>query len=78
MRTALKILLLIESTVLAIALITPLTPSKTGGKVRLGEYFFDEPTYFHEVLVNLVMLNLIVAVLAIVFAVYVSRSSGGD
>ena len=78
MRTGLKILALLESTALAIALIMPFTPSKTGGDVRLGKYFFDEPTYFHEVPVDLVLLNLIVAVLAIAFTVYVSRSSGGD
>ena len=77
MKEKLQVLLLVESIALVIALIVPITPSKTGGNTRLGKYFFDEPTYLHEVAVNLVMLNLILAVLALVFAVYVSRGTSG-
>jgi hypothetical protein len=74
----LKILLLVEAIALVIALVVPLTPSKTGGDVRLGKYFFAEPTYLHEVLVGFVLVNGIIMVFAIAFWIYNARNPGDE
>lgn len=65
-KTYWKILFLIEASLLAIALILPITPSKTGSDKSLAEYFFENPDYFEQVLFNLVFINLIVGFISVI------------
>ncbi len=70
-KLALQVLFLIEWAALLIALVMPVTPSKTGkGKVRLAEFFIQDATYLHEVLFGFVFTNLIIGLLASIFWVY--------
>jgi prolipoprotein diacylglyceryltransferase len=74
-----QVLLLVESAVLMIALIMPVTPSKTGGDVRLAKYFVEQPTYLHEVVLNVILLHLIIAAFALVFLAFGRKEiRGGD
>lgn len=65
-KTFWKILFLIEASLLAISLILPITPSKTGSDKSLAEYFIESPNYFEQVLFNLVFINLIVGFISII------------
>jgi hypothetical protein len=65
-KTFWKIFFLIEASLFAIALILPVTPSKTGSGKNLTEYFFDNPSYFEEVLFNLIFINIIVVFIALI------------
>lgn len=64
----------IQVVVLVIALIMPITPSKTGSDGGFADFFFDAPTYLQEVAVNFVATNLLVGVLAIGSWIYLRRS----
>lgn len=69
-----QIFFLVEAFVLLIALIMPVTPSKTGSDRSLAEYFILNPNYIEKVLFNFVFINLIVGLLAlVVFIVWKSR-----
>ncbi len=57
-----------------IALILPITPSKTGSDGSMADMFFAEPTYRHEVLVNFVGVNIILAALILVARIMQKRS----
>ena len=56
-----------------IALILPFTPSKTGGNTRIAYVFFSEPTYWHEVLVNLVLGSVLLAILILIARIMTKR-----
>ena len=65
-KTFWKILFLIEASLLAISLMLPVTPSKTGSDKSLVEYFIENPDYIEEVLFNLVFINLIVCIISVI------------
>jgi len=62
----LKGLLVLESIGLAIAVVTPITPSKTGTTWSPAELLTPEPTYLQDVLASFIVMNLIFVVLAAV------------
>jgi uncharacterized membrane protein len=79
--TAWKAIMTVEWAALLMALFLPITPSKTGGSNRVGHYFFEEPTYLHEVLVSFILTNLMIGVLVgLIFLVawYRKRRGGGS
>lgn len=65
--------LVIEGTAFLIALVTPVTPSKTGSTWTPAELFSEDPGYLAEVLASFVMVNLIVAILGLLVWVAVRR-----
>ena len=75
-----KAFLLVEWIALLIGLAMPITPSKTGGDFSLGDWFFENPNYFQEVLIYFLFTNLLIVALGLI-AVFVSRKdkrSGQD
>ena len=44
----------------------PIVPSKTGGDFSLAEWFFEDPSYLHEVLVYFLLTNLVIGVLFLI------------
>lgn len=59
-------LLVLEGMCLAIALVTPITPSKTGSTWSPAELLTPEPSYLQEVLASFVLVNLLFVILAAV------------
>ena len=66
----LKIFLLIEVIALFIAMIMPITPSKTGSDTSLADWFFKDPNYFQEFLFHLIFTNIIIAFVAIGYFIW--------
>jgi hypothetical protein len=64
-KTFWKIFFLVEGCLLAIALILPVTPSKTGSDKSLAEYFLEDPSYLEQVLFSRIFINVIVVFLAV-------------
>lgn len=54
--------LLIEAAALLIALVTPVTPSKTGSTWTPAELLFVEPSYLEKVLVSFLFVNILIGV----------------
>ena len=73
----LRALLVLESIALAIALVAPVTPSKTGSYWSPAELFVASPSYPEKVLASFVLVNLMMAFLGLVVWV-VSRVSASD
>lgn len=69
--------LVIEFIALAIALVSPVTPSKTGSSWSPAELFAAEPSYPQKVLAAFVTVHLIIALLGVLVWI-VSRSSPGS
>lgn len=65
-----------EAVAILIALVTPITPSKTGSDSSLAAYFLVDPSYPEEVLVSFVVVNLMIGVLALLawFSMWRDRS----
>jgi hypothetical protein len=68
-------MVLAEAVALAIALITPITPTRTGSTWSAAELFSANPGYLEKVAANFVMVNGIMGVLALVVWILWSRSS---
>ena len=60
----------IELILLIIAMIMPITPSKTGSTTKLAEWFIKNPSYFEEVLFYFIFENVIVIILAVVYLIW--------
>jgi hypothetical protein len=75
----LKGVLIIQWIALLIGLALPIVPSKTGGDSSPAEWFFEDPSYLHEVLVVCLATNLLfgVLILSAVGLVWVKRRRGG-
>ena len=70
-------LLLTEATALLIALVMPVTPSRTGSDSSPAELVWPEPTYRQEVLFWFVATNALIVCLGAVFwAVWRLRRAG--
>jgi hypothetical protein len=70
-------LLVIESIALAIALVTPITPSKTGSTWSPADLMWTDPTYLQKVAASFVVVNLLIAVLGLA-ALAVAKWSGPE
>ena len=68
--TRVQVVLLIELFALAVALVTPITPSKTGSRQGLAELFLDDPSYLEEVGIYFLCVNGLIGLLAIAVWVY--------
>jgi hypothetical protein len=67
----------IESVALAIALVTPITPSKTGSTWSPADLMWTDPTYLQKVAASFVVVNLLIAVLGLA-ALAVAKWSGPE
>ncbi len=67
----------IESVALAIALVTPITPSKTGSMWSPADLMWTDPTYLQKVAASFVVVNLLIAVLGLA-ALAVAKWSGPE
>jgi predicted TIM-barrel fold metal-dependent hydrolase len=56
-----------------IALVTPITPTKTGSTWSPAELFTADPSYLEKVFASFVMVNLIIAALGLVAWVAIRR-----
>jgi hypothetical protein len=56
-------LLLAEGAALMIALVMPITPSKTGSGRGLARFLIPEPTYFEQVVVYFVLTNILILII---------------
>jgi len=65
-----EIVLILEFIALLIGLAMPITPSKTGGDLSLADWFFEDPSYLHKVLVYFLLTNLILGLLTLVAVGY--------
>lgn len=68
-------LLLAEGSALVIALLMPVTPSKTGSIRRLAEFLIPDPSYLQEVLVYFVLTNLLILIVVAILWLLVKFSS---
>jgi hypothetical protein len=66
-----------ESIALGIAIVAPITPSKTGSTWSPGLLLTEDPSYFHDVLASFILVNLLLIILGLV-AWVVSRRSGSE
>ena len=64
-------LLLAEVSALSIALLMPITPSKTGSDRGLAHFIINEPSYLEQVFVYFVVTNLLMLLLGVAIAVWV-------
>lgn len=62
-----KILFLIEAAAFFIALAMTITPSKTGSDWSPSELFFENPSFWQDVLVYFVATNLLIGIFALLF-----------
>mgnify|MGYP001821379938 CR=1 FL=1 len=68
--------LVVEGMALMIALVTPITPSKTGSKWRPGSLLSEDPTYLLDVLASFLMVNALILVIGV--AVWITAKSSGS
>ena len=73
-----KLALVFEAVALAIGLIMPISPSKTGSDFSLADWFFDDPTYLQEVVVYFIFTNLLLGVLVLIFLAISHREKRRD
>ncbi len=71
-----KGVLVIEFVALAIALVTPITPSKTGSTWTPASLIRTDPTYLEKVTASFVLVNLLILVLGL--AVWAAVKWGGS
>jgi hypothetical protein len=57
-------LFLAEGAALMIALLMPITPSKTGSGRGLAHFLIPDPTYFEQVVVYFVLTNVLILVIS--------------
>ena len=60
------VLVMTQAVAVLIALVTPITPSKTGSKWSPADLFLEDPSYFEKVLASYVAVNVIMALIALV------------
>lgn len=65
--------LTVQAIVLAIALVMPITPTKTGGRANMAAYFVENPGYLHEAVFWFLAGNALVAILAVIVVILVRR-----
>jgi len=70
-------LLVAEAIALAIAIVTPATPTKTGSTWNPAELFSPDPTYVEEVVASFVLVNLLLLLIGLA-ALVVSRYGGSE
>ncbi len=75
--TPARLVLLAELFALGIGIVTPIMPSKTGTTRGIPHLFLAEPSYWQEVLVYFLLINLMMAVIAITVIASVRRERDG-
>jgi len=70
-------LLVLEAIALAIALVSPVTPSKTGSTWSPAELFSEAPSYPQKVLAAFVTVNLMLLLLGLAAAVAIKIGESG-
>jgi len=66
----------VEAIALMIALVMPLTPSKTGSDLRPGNVLFQDAGYLEHVLVGFLLVHVILLVLALAVWIVTLVSEG--
>ena len=65
----LKAVLVVEGVALAIALVTPITPSKTGSTWRFAGLFWTDPSYLQKVAASFVVVNWLIGLIGLVILI---------
>ena len=68
------VLLMIQAVAILIALVSPITPSKTGSRWSPADLVLEDPGYLHHVLASYVVVNAIMALIALAAWVSLRRS----
>lgn len=71
----LKGLLVVEGVAFVIALVTPVTPSKTGSDWTFADLVWEEPSYAQEVAASFVVVNLLILLIGLVIWIAVRFGS---
>ncbi|MFC2134435.1 hypothetical protein ACFLTH_07435 [Bacteroidota bacterium] len=69
---------LVEFLALIIGLATTIVPGKTGSEVGISGYFFEDPTFLEEFLVNFVSVNLIIILLGVIIYFWGRKKASKD
>lgn len=64
---------LVEATALLIALVTPITPSKTGSQWTPADIFSADPSYLEKVLASFVVVNVMIAIIGVLAWIFIRR-----
>ena len=73
-----RAVLVVEAVALMIALVTPITPSKTGSTWSPANMFWAEPSYLQEVGASFVVVNLMMLVIALAVWIVARLGSSSD
>ena len=68
------VVVLVEVAALAISLVIPLTPSRSGSEASLADLFVSDPTFFEQALTIFALTNLLVFFFGL--AVFIKTPSG--
>lgn len=66
-------LLAMQTIAVAIALVMPITPSKTGSTWSPADLFWEDPTYLEKVLASYVVVNILLVLLGLIAWVVLRR-----
>lgn len=67
-------LLLAESAAIMIALLMPITPSKTGSDRGIADFLIPEPSYLQEVVVYFILTNILIVIIGVIIWLWVKFS----
>ena len=74
-RDLLVTLLLSQTICVALGILLPITPSKTGAKHSLAEFFLEYPTYLEEFIFYYLFTNIILLAVLFGFILWIHFSS---
>ncbi len=67
-------LFLAEGAALMIALLMPITPSKTGSDQGIADFLIPNPTYLQEVVVYFILTNILILIIGLIIWLWVKFS----
>ena len=67
-------LLLAVGAALMIALLMPITPSKTGSDRGIADFLIPNPTYLQEVVVYFILTNILILIIGVIIWLWVKFS----
>ena len=67
-------LFLVEGAALMIALLMPITPSKTGSDRGIADFLIPNPTYLQEVVVYFILTNILILIIVVIIWLWVKFS----
>ena len=69
----LVVVLLTQAAAILIALVSPITPSKTGSTWSPADLFIADPSYLAKVLASFVVVNIMIAVIGVLAWLFIRK-----